>query len=435
MAALGAPLAVEVASARAAPKIDTAFAGGGELADFYARREWRPIWIDEQGLRPEAERLAQLLRAAERDGLDPRAYQPERLEAALLAARRDPAALPEAERLLSESLVAYVRDLRTPTAAARLHYTDNALQSAPLTAPAILAQLTSAATLAEGLEAATHMNPIYEGLRSALANAAAGDRELIRLNLERARALPQDLGARYVLVDVAAQRLWWYENGSVQGSMKVVVGKPTMATPAMAALIRFAVYNPYWNLPQDLVRERAVTVLHRGVDAFTGEGMEALSDWTPTASRLDPADVDWRAVAGGRLPLRVRQVPGPNNTMGAVKLMFPNELGIYLHDTPQRWAFQRQRRTMSSGCVRLENAHTLARWLLGGEPYLTGAPEQRVDLPEPVPVYITYFTAAVHDGVLQKAPDLYGRDAVITAELTRARPTTLAALEGTTGLR
>lgn len=433
-AALGAPLAAEVATARSAPKLQAALAVQGELSEVYRAREWRPIWIADGALRPEATQVLELLRSAARDGLDPLAYSPERLEAALLAARRDPSTLPEAERLLSESLVAYVRDLRTPTPAARLRYTDNALQPAPLTAAAIMDQVTTAPSLRDGIHAATRMNPVYEGLRSALANAKAEDRDLIRLNLERARALPQDLGQRYVLVDVAAQRLWWYQNGAVQGSMKVVVGKPSMATPAIAGLIRFAVYNPYWNLPQDLVRERAATVLRRGVGAFTGERMEALSDWTPSATRLDPSAIDWESVASGRQPLRVRQIPGPDNTMGAVKLMLPNELGIYLHDTPQRWAFQRQRRTMSSGCVRLEDAHTLARWLLGGDPYVTGAAEQRIDLPEPVPVYITYFTAAAHDGVLQKSADLYGRDALVTAELADGREVRLAVLKGTTGL-
>ena len=426
-AVLGAPYVADVAAARAAPTLSRGFAAADpELAEAYRSRGWRPLWIAEGELAPEAWRVLELAQGAAADGLDPSSYEPERLRATLDAAVSDRRRLAEAENLLSRTLVNYVRDLRTPPLSARLIYTDKALAPAPVTAETVLTQVATAPSLAQGVHAATRMNPVYAALKRSLKEAAPGDRQIIRLNLERARALPPELGPRYVLVDVAAQRLWWYEHGQLQGSMKVVVGKPSMATPAMAGLIRFAVYNPYWNLPQDLVRERAQTVLRRGVAAFTGERLQALSDWSPTARVLEPTDIDWTAVATGRQPLRVRQLPGAENTMGGVKLMLPNQLGIYLHDTPQRWAFQRQRRTMSSGCVRLENAHDLARWLLGGDPAVSGAPEQRVDLPAPVPVYITYFTAAAHDGVLERAPDLYDRDHAVIAELSKERTAGLA---------
>lgn len=425
--ALSAPFVAEVARARAAPVLAPTFAAADpELADAYRGREWSPLWIADGQLAPEAWQVLELVQSAASDGLDPATYAPEHLARVLEAAARDRRQLPEAERLLSHAIVAYVRDLRTPPVSARLVYTDKALAPPAVTAAAVLTEIANAPDLGEGLRAATRMNPVYRGLKQALAEAAPQDRDLIRLNLERARALPQELGERYVMVDVAAQRLWWYDQGQPLGSMKVVVGKPSMATPAMAGMIRFAVYNPYWNLPQDLVRERAQTVLRRGVGAFTGEQLEALSDWSPAAEVLEPQSIDWQAVAAGRQPLRIRQLPGPDNTMGGVKLMLPNELGIYLHDTPQRWAFQRQRRTMSSGCVRLENAHELAGWLLRGEPAVSGAPEQRVNLPAPVPVYITYFTAAAHDGVLARAPDLYERDRAVLAELSEGRSVRLA---------
>src|SRR3546814_6023507 len=97
---------------------------------------------------------------------------------------------------------------------------------------------------------------------------------------------------------------------------------------------------------------------------------EALSDWTANASVLDPANIDWSAIAQGRENVRVRQLPGRNNAMGRMKFMFPNDLGIYLHDTPDKSLFSEKERQFSSGCVRLEDAPRLAKWLFGKKPKL-----------------------------------------------------------------
>jgi murein L,D-transpeptidase YcbB/YkuD len=248
--------------------------------------------------------------------------------------------------------------------------------------------------------------------------------QLLRLNLERARALPSQLGRRYVLVDAAAARLWMYEDGRAVDSMRVVVGKPSEPTPMMAATIRYLTLNPYWNIPQDLVRRRvAEGALREGPSFLAGRRYEIMSDWTDDAVRVDPATVDWRGVAAGRQELRVRQLPGPDNAMGRMKFMFPNELGVYLHDTPERSLLREEGRLFSSGCVRLEDAPRLARWLFGQAPRASGsAPEQRVDLPEPVPVYLTYMTAAPEPDGVALRPDVYNRDPVQLAALEAPAP-------------
>jgi murein L,D-transpeptidase YcbB/YkuD len=237
---------------------------------------------------------------------------------------------------------------------------------------------------------------------------------LILANMDRVRALPADLGDRFVLVDAASARLWMYEGGRPRDSMKVVVGTADNATPMMAGTMTHAVVRPYWNIPEDLVRDRfAPRVLKDGVGVLEREGMEALSDWSERPQVLSPNKIDWRAVAAGRSGLRVRQKPGPENMMGAVKFMFPNEHGIYLHDTPNRALFNEAQRTFSAGCVRVEDARRLARWLYGRDVLKTAAktPEQRVDLPRPVPVYIVYLTAApAPAGGLTLHADAYGRD-------------------------
>ena len=127
---------------------------------------------------------------------------------------------------------------------------------------------------------------------------------------------------------------------------------------------------------------------------ITGERLQVLSDWTPQARELAPAQVDWRAVAAGRRFVNLRQRPGPANMMGRIKFMMPNDLGVYLHDTPLRDLLRHADRHESSGCVRLEDAQRLgALAVRGARCRANGAPEQRADLPAPVPVYLAYFTA------------------------------------------
>lgn len=253
---------------------------------------------------------------------------------------------------------------------------------------------------------------------AALNQGPARAEQLIRLNLERARALPADPGRRHIVVDAASARLWLYEDGRVRDTMKVIVGKPTEQTPMLAGLMRYAVVNPYWNVPPDLVRIRiAPNALKHGPQWLKKMRYEVLSDWSDNARVLDPARVDWAAVAAGRQEFPVRQLPGGANAMGRMKFMMPNDLGIYLHDTPEKELFAKADRRFSSGCVRLEDAPRLARALFGRTlAPRTGKPEERVDLPEAVPVYITYLTAAPAGDTITFAADGYGRDRVQLAQ-------------------
>jgi murein L,D-transpeptidase YcbB/YkuD len=210
-----------------------------------------------------------------------------------------------------------------------------------------------------------------------------------------------------------------YEDGQVQGTMRVVVGRPGEQTPMLASYIRHATVNPYWNVPPDLVRRLiAPQVVRRGLPYLRTAGYEVLSGWGPNADPVDPSTIDWAAVAAGQLELPVRQLPGPANSMGRVKFMFPNERGVYLHDTPNRDLFRAADRRQSAGCVRVEDADRLARWLFGSMPSAdSNAPEQNVPLPEPVPVYITYLTALPEGGRIVFQNDVYGRDRQLTASV------------------
>jgi murein L,D-transpeptidase YcbB/YkuD len=400
---------------------------GPEIAGFYAARGNRPLWVTSAGVRPGAERAAALLARAADHGLDPARYGASDVAAALVGARSgDPAALARAELLLSRGFTAFVRDLRMPPANPMLQAEEGLAPTAP-PPRALLDGLAATPTLSEGVAAATRMNPLYGALQRGYARwrlqpHSAEEQALARLNLDRARAIPSQ-APRYVIVDLASARLWTVENGRVDDPMRVVVGKPEMKTPLMASRLSYAVLNPYWNMPPDLARERAKRVLKQGPGFLAAGGFQVLSDWGEAARPVAPASVNWRAVASGKEALRIRQLPGGSNVMGRIKFMMPNRLGIYLHDFPDKSLFARDDRRLSSGCVRLADASALARWLFRGRaPTPEGsAPEQRVDLPEAVPVYLTYVTALPGEKGLDLRPDPYGLDRLQVASVAGDR--------------
>ncbi|MBA3527675.1 MAG: L,D-transpeptidase family protein [Sphingomonas sp.] len=410
------------AQAAAASSMGAAY----EVAGFYAARQQRPLWLSKGQLTPAAHQLLRLLDSASVDRLDRSRYVTSGLTRALhSAATGDPRAARRAEQLLSQSFVAYARDLRAAPSAG-MTYVDPSLR--PLAPPplALLSDAAGARSLTDYVENMRWMNPLYAPLRRALAtnnHSTPRERSLLAVNLERARSLPSAKG-RFVLVNAAAQKLFMYENGQPVDSMRVVVGKPKYATPMLTALIRFASLNPYWNVPPDLAAERiAPGVVKEGMRHLTSRGYQVLSNWEEDATVIDPSTVDWKAVAAGRLEVRVRQLPGAGNAMGQMKFMFPNEFGVYLHDTPERKLLSEASRLYSGGCVRLEDAPRLARWLFGRSLEATSdQPELPVPLPSMVPVAITYLTAVPSGSSIVYFDDIYGRDAQRMAQLAGPSP-------------
>jgi len=238
---------------------------------------------------------------------------------------------------------------------------------------------------------------------------------LIIINMERAKRLPAPEEQRkYVLVDAGDARLSMWENGRKVDEMKVVVGKAETATPMMAAYIKYASVNPYWNVPPELVRNLiGPRIVAQGVSYLTDREYQVLTDYGDDAKTIDPHDVDWQAVVDGRQDVRLRRLPSPANSMGMMKFMLPNYFGIYLHDSPEKEHFTKNELWISNGCVRVEDYKRLATWLFGGYVPKGHDPkvEEEVDLPKPVPVYMTYLTAQPTAGGVQFMPDPYGRDA------------------------
>src|SRR5947209_4600236 len=391
---------------------------GGEIAAFYRARGGAPLWFSPRS-GAAAQQLVQLLATAQADNLNPRRYDARGVERAVQDAYRGaPGAMQRAEAMLSAAFVAYARDQKHDPRIGII-YVDPELRPAPPSAAQLLNDAARAPSLSDYVAQIGWMNPIYSQLRQAIASRlyrSEAERRLLTANLERARALPSG-NQRYVIVNPPAARLYMYENGQVVDSMRVVAGRPDpiAQTPMMNAFIRYIALNPYWNSPPDITaRKLAPTILKEGRAYFTKRGYDVVDQFGENAHVLNSMSVDWHAVAAGRVKVNLRQRPGPANSMGKMKFMFPNAQGIWLHDTPEREKIEDAARLQSNGCVRLEDAARFERWLFNGRPPSPkGArPEQKVDLPQPVPIYITYLTAVPSGSSIVYFDDFYGKDRV-----------------------
>ncbi|MFL6748717.1 MAG: L,D-transpeptidase family protein [Sphingomicrobium sp.] len=239
--------------------------------------------------------------------------------------------------------------------------------------------------------------------------------QLIVINMERAKRLPAPQEQhKYLIVDAGSARLSMWQDGRKIDSMKIVVGKAETATPMMAAYIRYASVNPYWNVPPELVRSLiAPRIVAQGISYLTDREYQVLTNYGEGGKLIDPRDVDWQGVVDGRVEVSLRRLPSPANSMGAMKFMLPNYFGIYLHDSPERDHFTKNELWFSNGCVRLEDYKRVARFLFNGSIPQGDNPkiEKEVDLPTPIPVYMTYLTVQPTADGVQFLEDHYGRDA------------------------
>jgi murein L,D-transpeptidase YcbB/YkuD len=245
----------------------------------------------------------------------------------------------------------------------------------------------------------------------------------ILVNMERWRWMPDELGDRYLLVNMAGFELHAVENGEVVMDMRVIIGRPYRSTPAFASEMNHLVFNPYWNVPHKLAILDLLPKQQANPDYLKERGFRVYASWEPGAEELDPADIDWSAFTPINFPYRLRQDPGESNSLGRIKFMLPNPYAVYLHDTPSRQLFQRPVRTFSSGCIRVEEPVQLANFVLeNGENAVTIDVQEEIDngehhtrsLPRPLSVYLLYLTAWVDDqGRAQFRNDIYGRDVLV----------------------
>ncbi|MEO8724307.1 MAG: L,D-transpeptidase family protein [Sphingobium sp.] len=385
----------------------------GKFEHFYAARGYQPLWAASGHIGPEADTLLGFLGSADLDGLNPSNVDSLR-KAIDQAQSGDPRAVANAELKLSKAYARYVdamRRIRKPT----MTYVDEQLLPKKLTPEMALGAAGLVPSFPDYIASMGWMSPHYVRIRDLMARAQRLDNppdvvKRLRLNLDRARELPSPW-THHVVVDAASGRLWFYQGGKEFGTMKVVVGKAASPTPMLAGMLRYAILNPYWNVPVDLAQNLIAPKILSG-RTLASMNMEALSDWSAAPQKLKPAAINWTAVASGAQQLRLRQLPGGSNAMGRVKFLFPNDLGIYLHDTPEKDLLAKEDRHFSNGCIRLDNAPSLGKWLLGKPVSTKGvSAETAVSIPLPVPVYLTYLTPVSTDQGVGFLNDVYGRDA------------------------
>ena len=218
----------------------------------------------------------------------------------------------------------------------------------------------------------------------------------IVLNMERARWVPVSMDGSYIVVNIPAFKLYVYDHDSLLWDMNIVAGQPMHETVIFNGDLKYIVFSPYWNVPLSIYKNEILPGIKRDPDYLTKHNMEPFGN-------------------------TVRQKPGPTNSLGRVKFLFPNSYNIYLHDTPSRNLFNKDSRAFSHGCIRLAEPKKLAMYLLRDNKSWTEAKidgamksntEKWVTLDKPVPVFIAYFTAWVgRDGFLNLRKDVYNRDA------------------------
>ncbi|GGO96055.1 L,D-transpeptidase family protein [Stakelama pacifica] len=263
-----------------------------------------------------------------------------------------------------------------------------------------LAKAVAQHRVGEALEELLPRNPDYAVLRSALSKCTVAARcRTIRINMNRWRRLPRDLGERYVWVNLPAYRVDLIDGRKVAQSHRAIIGKTATESPAFASTITGVTVNPWWNVPQSIARDGLAARVRANPKAEARKGY-----------------VGVKTADGG---FRIRQKPGPQNSLGRIKIEMPNNYAIYLHDTPARSLFDKDKRAFSHGCIRVQNPQKLAEALLppidrpSVAEALASGETRTIDAHPQTRVYIVYLTAepdpSAKDGV-RILDDVYGWD-------------------------
>jgi murein L,D-transpeptidase YcbB/YkuD len=246
--------------------------------------------------------------------------------------------------------------------------------------------------------------------------------EMIKANLERLRWLPDEQAMKRVLVNVADQRMYLLEGQDTLFNTRAIIGRTSRKTPSFQAEMNHLVFAPTWTVPPTILYNDVIPAVRKDLGYLASKNMQVL---TMNGQVVDPSSIDWKSVRRN-FPYMIRQSPGPDNALGLVKFMFPNPYNVYLHDTPGKSLFAKDERTLSSGCIRIENPSRLALLLLQGQGWneekiqlaMNSRKEQTVNLQVPIPTTIVYLTAwANNSGVIHFRSDIYNKDAALIKAL------------------
>jgi len=265
---------------------------------------------------------------------------------------------------------------------------------------------------------------IGKGTLAAMNVPVAARIDQIRVNLDRARWVSQDIPKTFVIVDIAGFNARLFRNGEVVWDEPAQVGKPYRRTPVFREDMTYLELNPTWTIPPTILAKDILPKVKNDPSYLKQKNFQVL---TQDGKVVDPNSIDWSSMSARGFPYIIRQTPGPHNALGRVKFMFPNPHFVYLHDTPSKELFNRSSRAFSSGCIRVRNPYRLAELLLQDEDNwslekvevaIDTLKQQRVSLSKPVPVLLLYWTVDVDDdGTIYFKDDIYQRDAKVLTGL------------------
>ena len=377
---------------------------------FYESRGHLPAWVNGDRTTPQLKDLIQQLHYSQKHGLDPDAYHVrdfeqirDRSQTKYEGTRFAENEVPELDARMTYAYLRYAADLLAWGAQPRQVYVNWLVDSKQDDLAAHLESAIRQGTVRDSLEALAPTHPQYRGLQAALVREMAnpsGHLDQLKMNLERWRWAPRDLGDRYVLINVPAYQMQVMEGDKPALAMRVIVGKPDTPTPLFSDEMTYVIFSPYWNIPESILKNETLPRMERDPGYAERNHLEVIEE--------DGV-------------VRVRQAPGPENALGLVKFIFPNHFNVYLHDTPTDNLFFKDVRALSHGCIRIENPVGMAKYVMRdqenwGEDRILNAMnsqrEQTVTLKRKLPVHIGYWTAWIDaDGSVIYTDDPYGIDA------------------------
>ena len=368
----------------------------------------------------DARALLTLLKGIDSEGLIPADYDIDALAKAI-AAGEGPALNAAASHSFAW-LIEDLRDGRTPMDSRQQWFVVDPDADAMPTAK-VMADALASHDIAGVVARLTPVYPDYAALKQALAVTAKSDKQriaLIQANMDRWRWLPRDLGKQYLITNIPEYQLRLTVNGKIIRTYRTIVGKPgKTATPQLAEVVEGVIFNPTWTVPQSIVK---------------GEGLGARLLSNPASAKAQ----GYKVTRSSDGTVTVVQQPGPKNSLGVVKLDMPNPHSIFLHDTPNKALFDTENRAYSHGCVRVQDARTMAMTVAifgniksksdipGIQQHVTEVADSgeytRVPITNRLPVYITYFTMGQDiNGQLRSFADIYGRDGSVLASFKKPR--------------
>lgn len=238
----------------------------------------------------------------------------------------------------------------------------------------------------------------------------------IRVNMERSRWIFRDLPNEFVMIDIAGFQATLVKNMKPVWEAAVQVGTPYRQTPIFQDVLEYLVFNPTWTVPPTIFENDLLPALKSDPEYLQEKSMRVIDS---QGKDVDTSTIDWQQVNRRNFPYMIRQDPGPHNALGRIKFMFPNKHSVYLHDTPNKSGFRRQKRTFSSGCIRVERPIELAELLLNDpvnwsrqqiEQVIESQVTRTVPLKRRLPVLLLYWTVGVDDEMVYFKPDVYQRD-------------------------